>query len=230
MLDATLRDLRRRSVPFGVLLAFAEPVFSAGCSGTVSTGGEREIPAAPAAMAEEGATGTGGAGMRATATDRVGGDSNADADPSAGGGGALQGEAGAVDETGGTAGMTLPPDEANGVLDSESEPEPEVCDAVTEVLVPSCGGSGCHQGVGIGNFGVGEEEAVSYVDKSPVSNVGLCGLMIDSNNPARSMILTKVTGGAPYNEDDCKQLMPPNRALPQDQVDCLRSWIQQFQR
>lgn len=142
--------------------------------------------------------------------------------------------AGSPSNSGGTGGAASPNMQgmAGSSMNGPSRPdEPEaVCDAVTEVLIPSCGGSGCHQGVGIGEFALGVEEAESYVGQSPVSNVASCGLMIDPDNPNRSMILTKVTGQAPYNADDCKQLMPPLDPLPQSQVDCLRSWLQQFQR
>ncbi len=117
---------------------------------------------------------------------------------------------------------------------SMAEPSPSMdqeppCDAVTEVFEISCAtGGGCHNAIGVGNFALGPEQAAAYLGEGPTFNVDSCGLMIDPVRPDRSMILTKVTLDPPYDEDDCGLPMPSNGTVTPDQVECLRSWVEQF--
>ena len=112
-----------------------------------------------------------------------------------------------------------------------SAPAEPSCDIIADVFEPSCGDGDCHNSVGIGNFAVSEEAAAAYLGEDPTFSSGVCGLMIDPDDPERSLILTKVTGDPPYEEGDCGNRMPVSRdPLTDDQLDCLRSWLQQFQR
>jgi len=107
-----------------------------------------------------------------------------------------------------------------------------VCDAVTRVLIAKCGGGSCHsnENSNIGAFARGREEAESMLDK-PSSKLG-CGFIIDSSNPADSLLLTKVNGTFP---DPCGGPMPAPAAgetteLSAGDIDCLEDWLQQFQQ
>lgn len=111
----------------------------------------------------------------------------------------------------------------------EGPPGPP-CDAVKKVFQVSCG-SECHVGIGIGDFALGEKQAAAYVGKAPNLNSPSCGLMIDPDNPLNSLILTKVTGDFPFEEGECRTLMPPPYGGVTDaQVECLESWLWQFRR
>lgn len=121
--------------------------------------------------------------------------------------------------------------ERNAILNEPIEgPLGPPCDAVEKVFRVSCGGD-CHVGVGIGNFAVGEKEARSYVGILPNINSSSCGQMINPDRPLESLILTKVTGDYPFDEGDCRTLMPPPfGGLTNEQIECLESWLWQFRR
>jgi hypothetical protein len=106
---------------------------------------------------------------------------------------------------------------------------PVFCDAPTKVLMASCGNGSCHSNAGatIGDFAVSPERAVAFVDKISVRDPS-CGRIIDSRNYADSLILTKVTGTYPLH---CGGRMPVGSfTITDDQIGCLASWLQQFQR
>jgi hypothetical protein len=108
-------------------------------------------------------------------------------------------------------------------------PEP-VCDAVTEVLLPSCGGGSCHSNPSarIGDWAVGRSEAESFVDVPSVRNVA-CGLIIDSGDPSQSLLLRKLIGDFPIPM--CGGPMPVSGPdLTDQQIACMASWLQQFRR
>lgn len=105
------------------------------------------------------------------------------------------------------------------------------CDAPTLVLTASCGNGSCHSNTGaaIGDFAVSAERAVAFVDRESAKDA-TCGRIIDSRDYSKSLLLTKVTGGFPSPQ--CGGAMPVGSfaALSQAQIDCLASWLQQFQR
>jgi hypothetical protein len=109
-------------------------------------------------------------------------------------------------------------------------PAEPVCDAVTQVLLPSCGGGSCHSNrdARIGDWGVGREEAESFVDVPSVRNVA-CGFIIDSQDPSQSLLLRKLVGDFPIPM--CGGPMPSSGPdLTDEQIACMASWLQQFQR
>lgn len=129
----------------------------------------------------------------------------------------------------GTASTSLP-DESSETQGTSIDTQPP-CDAVSQVFQISCNtSSGCHTAVGIGNFALGAAEAIALVDQFPYLNASSCGPMIDSANPLRSLIYTKITGDFPEGEGSCKDLMPlaPSVVTPA-QLACLESWLMQFQ-
>jgi hypothetical protein len=104
------------------------------------------------------------------------------------------------------------------------------CDAVTQVLIPSCGGGSCHSNrdATIGDWGVGREEAESFVDVPSVRNVA-CGFIIDSEDPSQSLLLRKLIGDFPAPM--CGGPMPSSGPdLTDEQIACMASWLQQFRR
>jgi hypothetical protein len=105
-----------------------------------------------------------------------------------------------------------------------------VCDAVTKVLLVSCGGGSCHSNpsAGIGDWAVGRAEAESFVDVPSVRNTA-CGFIIDSSDTSQSLLLRKITGD--FTAPMCGGAMPVSGAdLTDEQIDCMRSWLTQFQR
>lgn len=108
---------------------------------------------------------------------------------------------------------------------------PEYCDAPTLVLTASCGNGSCHSNVGaaIGDFAVSAERAVAFVDRASAKDP-TCGRIIDSSDYSKSLLLTKVTGD--FVSPKCGGAMPVGSftVLTQAQIDCLASWLQQFQR
>jgi hypothetical protein len=100
------------------------------------------------------------------------------------------------------------------------------CDAVETVFLASCATSvACHaEGAFYGDFAVSEESALEYLNV--VSPRGAaCGLWINSANPERSMIYTKLTGASA----ECGQRMPlQGDFLTEEQSACVLSWLQQF--
>jgi hypothetical protein len=116
---------------------------------------------------------------------------------------------------------------AGGSTSTRDEP---VCDAVTQVFMQSCGFNSCHgnPGATIGDFAVGRAEAEAVVDQ-PSSRNPACGLLIDSNDPARSLLVRKLTGDFPTSI--CGGLMPViGRDLTRAEIDCVASWVTQFAR
>lgn len=125
-----------------------------------------------------------------------------------------------------------PPQSTSPEAGAEGEPLPpiQVCDAFTQVLAASCGNGSCHSnpGVAIGDFAVSPERAAAFVDEPSARNPE-CGFIIDSRNYGESLLLTKVTGLLP--SDDCGGVMPIGSfVITEAQVECLASWLQQFQR
>ncbi len=120
--------------------------------------------------------------------------------------------------------------EPRGDAATSSEPyTPVYCDAPTRVLQASCGNGSCHSNAGatIGDFAVSAAHAVAFVDKVSVRSPS-CGRIIDSRNYGDSLILTKVTGTYPLH---CGGRMPVGSfVITDDQIACLASWLQQFQR
>jgi hypothetical protein len=107
---------------------------------------------------------------------------------------------------------------------------PVICDAVTKVFQVSCGGGSCHtnEGAAIGDWGLSTEEATKFVDRSSVRDP-TCGKIIDSSDYSKSLILVKIEGPVPSN---CGGAMPVGSFgdLTQSQIDCVASWLQQFQK
>lgn len=115
-------------------------------------------------------------------------------------------------------------------VDASSAPyTPRYCDAPTLVLKASCGNGSCHSNAGttIGDFAVSADHAAAFVDQVSVRSP-TCGRIIDSRNYGDSLMLTKVTGTYPLH---CGGRMPVGSfAITDDQIACLASWLQQFQR
>jgi hypothetical protein len=118
-----------------------------------------------------------------------------------------------------------------GVLPVAAPSAPVYCDAPTLVLTASCGNGSCHSngGVVIGDFAVSAERAAAYVDRVSAKDA-TCGRIIDSRDYSQSLLLTKVTGD--FLSPKCGGAMPVGSfaVLSQAQIDCLASWLQQFQR
>jgi hypothetical protein len=212
-LTFAMRDTRRpaRNVPW-LALMMASQAFA--CTGTIDT----ELNA-------ESAGGT----TPPTATS-----TGPDAAPmiDAGGPGGIGGAGTAAGASGATS--VMPPNGGSGTGGGAgSAPvgaaEP-VCDAVTDVLIPSCGGGSCHSNrdARIGDWGVGREEAESFVDVPSVRNVA-CGFIIDSEDPSQSLLLRKLIGDFPIPM--CGGPMPSSGPdLTDEQIACMASWLQQFRR
>jgi hypothetical protein len=131
-----------------------------------------------------------------------------------GGSGALTGRAGA----GGSGG--------SGSVANATPP----CDAVEVVLLPHCGGGSCHSNPSarIGDWAVNRTEAESFVDVPSVRDPA-CGLIIDSADPAESLLLRKLTGDFPSPK--CGGFMPVSGGdLTDQEIACMASWLTQFQR
>jgi hypothetical protein len=104
------------------------------------------------------------------------------------------------------------------------------CDAVETVLLPHCGGGSCHSNsdARIGDWAAGRAQAESFVDVPSVRNVA-CGLIIDSADPSQSLLLRKITGDFP--SPMCGGFMPVSgRDLTDQEIACMASWLEQFQR
>lgn len=181
------------------------------CSGVVETPEPDPVSRRPTASAagrggsvEPGAAGSGG-GVDADAGGRAG----------AGNGGSASGASAGSDE----------PDAGSAV----SGPPRQYCDAVTEVFRPTCGNGSCHtnRGATIGDFGVGQAEAAAYVGRGSVRDAD-CGLIINPIEPQDSLILTKVTGGYPADQN-CGGRMPVGSfEVTDEQIDCISDWVEQF--
>jgi hypothetical protein len=108
-------------------------------------------------------------------------------------------------------------------------PDHQYCDAVSTVFYPTCGSGSCHtnRGATIGDFGSGEAEAASYVGRGSVRDAD-CGLIINPIDPQKSLILTKVTGDYPQNQN-CGGRMPVGSfEITDEQIDCISDWVEQF--
>jgi hypothetical protein len=103
------------------------------------------------------------------------------------------------------------------------------CDAVTKVFTPTCGNGSCHtnRGATIGDFGAGPEQAAAYVGRGSVRDAD-CGLIIDPIEPQDSLILTKVTGDYPTDQN-CGGRMPVGSfEISDEQIECIADWVEQF--
>jgi hypothetical protein len=164
--------------------------------------------------------------------------------PLAGGAGAGQEAAGGSSPTtpttpsaggqGGTDPSSNPPPdvEAGGAGGDDALPRAVFCDAPTKIFVPSCGNGACHDNSAatIGDFGADAQRAYNFVDKDAVRHAD-CGRIIDSRDYSQSLILRKLTQGA-FEVPHCGGIMPIPSYPPlnRDQIDCVASWLQQFQR
>ncbi|HEU4577893.1 MAG TPA: hypothetical protein VFS67_06545 [Polyangiaceae bacterium] len=129
-------------------------------------------------------------------------------------------------------GITMPSAGSSGAggAPSEAPAPPAFCDAPTKVLVASCGNGSCHSNPGWpeGDFAVDTERAYNFVDKDSVRHA-YCGRIIDSRDYSKSLMLTKVRGSFP--SPDCGGRMPIGSfVITEEQIDCLASWLQQFQQ
>lgn len=150
-----------------------------------------------------------------------------------------------TESAGGTTLMTLPAqgtsiengsggaDNATGELPDETRlpelPPIEYCDAPTKVLVASCGNGSCHSNpnVTIGDFAVDTQRAYNFVDRLAARDPE-CGRIIDSRDYSKSLLLTKVRGD--FEVPKCGERMPIGSfVITTEQIDCLASWLQQFQ-
>jgi hypothetical protein len=156
-----------------------------------------------------------------------GGSAGASASAGRGGAAILPSPDAGVGGRAGSAGTNARPDA--GVVRTPPPAPREHCDAIEEVFRFKCGPS-CHQNVGFanGDFAVGPEEARNYVDR--VSARGSrCGLVIDSQDPQNSLILTKITGD--YPPDNCGGAMPIGSfEITDGEIDCISDWVEQFAR
>ena len=107
--------------------------------------------------------------------------------------------------------------------------DPTVCNAYNDILVPSCGLSGCHnEGSSQGAFAIdGDEEAIfDFVDRA--STQESCDLLfIDSADTEQSLILRRTDAQTPPG---CGNLQMPltGDLLDAEQVECLTEWLTQF--
>jgi len=214
-LALAMRDMRRpaRNVPW-LALMIASQAFA--CTGTIDT-----------ALNTDSAGGTDQPEMTSTGPDaRALPIVDAGGPTGIGGSGMVAGIAGAS----GAASAMQPNGSSGAGGGAPVGPAETFCDAVTQVLLPSCGGGSCHsnRGAGIGDLGVGREEAESFVDVPSVRNVA-CGFIIDSQDPSQSLLLRKLIGDFPIPM--CGGPMPSSGPdLTDEQIACMASWVQQFRR
>lgn len=183
------------------------------CSGVVDTPEPDPVGGRGGAAGSAGNAGRGGAGGAL--------------DGGAGGRAGAGGEAGSAGSNGGRGGSGADEPDAGEVV--APTPERHYCDAVRFVFQDTCGGGSCHtnKGAVIGDFGVGAEEAASYVGRGSVRDAD-CGLIINPVEPQQSLILTKVTGGYPTDEN-CGGRMPiGSYEITDAQIDCISDWLEQF--
>jgi hypothetical protein len=184
-----------------------------GCGGVHTPDGESSVEQPPASAGAGAGTTTAGTLPGKTAESDAG--SRENMAPSSGGSGGSQG------------GNTL-------------EPPVEFCDAPAKLLVPHCGGGSCHSNkdVDMGDFAMNATQAYKYVDKLSSRNAD-CGRIIDSRDYSKSFILIKLRGELLSNvseavaESDpvhCGGRMPIGSfVIEDDLIDCMASWLQQFQ-
>jgi hypothetical protein len=164
----------------------------------------------------------------ATSTAGRGGRGGAGGAAEAGTGGGSSGAAGEAGSSGGSGGSGGgdEPDAGNVVTPPRDGP---YCDAVSRVFQPTCGNGSCHtnKNATIGDFGAGPEEAAAYVGRGSVRDAD-CGLIIDPVEPQESLILTKVTGDYPTDQN-CGGRMPVGSfEVTDEQIDCISDWVEQF--
>lgn len=144
-----------------------------------------------------------------------------------GGAGPSGGDGGADPGGGGSAGGN----NQTGSGGSGGTPDGDFCNAPEVVFFDKCGGetSFCHgDRSGNGAFAENPAAAAAVLNQASANNP-TCGLLIDSDNINDSLILTKV--GEDTYDPDCGNRMPiddPN-PLPEEDVECIRSWLSQFQ-
>lgn len=116
-----------------------------------------------------------------------------------------------------------------GTLDDESRfttdggTQPTVCnDAPTVVFTPSCASAGCHNKADSASSGGLDLESPDIVGRTKdVMAKGGAGLLIDSANPEKSVIYTKMKSPAPFGAR-----MPLGAMqLPADKLECVLNWI-----
>ncbi|HEU4583134.1 MAG TPA: hypothetical protein VFS67_32965 [Polyangiaceae bacterium] len=134
---------------------------------------------------------------------------------------------------------------SNGGSGAETDPDLlppiEYCDAPAKLLTPKCGGGSCHGNPGavMGDFAIDAQHAVKFVDKFSTRHAE-CGRIIDSRDYSKSFMLIKTRGdllsnlspeqAASVDDAHCGGRMPVGSiVITEDQIDCLASWLQQFQ-
>jgi hypothetical protein len=180
------------------------------CSGVVETPEPDPVGGRGGAVSTAGRGGSGGSGGSGGA--------------GAGGSSGAAGEAGSSGASGGSGG-----DEPDAGRVVTPPPDRVYCDAVSFVFRPTCGNGSCHtnKGATIGDFGAGPEEAASYVGRGSVRDSD-CGLIINPVEPQESLILTKVIGGYPTDQN-CGGRMPVGSfEISDEQIDCISDWVEQF--
>jgi hypothetical protein len=176
-----------------------------GSGGSAATGN--------AGAAGSAATGNGG---RAGSSNAAGAAGAGDDDPAAA---PIDGAAGS--SMAGGAGASSDPDE--GGAGASGDPDAvgaETCNGFA-ILAANCGSSGCHgAGSNLGTFAASEEDAREYIGQPG----GVCssqGSIIDTEDPASSLMVTKLSDDPP-----CAQPMPlGGQPLPQADIDCIEDWI-----
>lgn len=185
-----------------------------GCTGTIS----EDEPPSPQQVAVPGAgsirDGGDAEGSRAIAAPPT--------TPATSSGGGREGTAGDTSELPDLPELPDPPD-------LPELPPIEFCDAPTKVLMASCGNGSCHsnRNATIGDFAVDAQRAYDFVDRVS-SRHAECGRIIDSRDYGQSLLLTKVKGD--FEAPRCGERMPVGSfTITNEQIDCLASWLQQFQ-
>lgn len=95
------------------------------------------------------------------------------------------------------------------------------CDAVSTILAPSCATAACHSGqTQQANLDLESPGLPKRLVQKPAS--GGPGLLIDAQNPDRSVLYLKVTDTPPFNF----QMPLGAPPLSSDQVACLKAWVE----
>jgi len=119
-----------------------------------------------------------------------------------------------------------------GASGAEAPPAAVFCDAPAKIFVPSCGIGACHEnpGADMSAFAVDTTSAYNFVDRTSTRHAE-CGRIIDSRDYSQSLLLLKIRGDI-KDPVLCGGIMPiPSfPPLSATQIDCVASWLQQFQR
>lgn len=102
-----------------------------------------------------------------------------------------------------------------------------VCDAPAMVFKVTCAGSSCHDtGSAFGAFGVDHPET-ALKGKNALFSTGSCAgkPLIDSANPASSVVLMRAKGGTCGEQMPDKAIDSTVSYLTPGQLDCLTSWV-----